>query len=307
MATTQELYIQSLLAQAAYANLAIGSISNTSSLIANANMTDAQATDFASKWKVVNQYTDLSGVGATVFQEISTGKKYLAIRGTEGLADLGADYILALGYPSYLNPQFVALRGVIQTWINNGTLGSGFSITGHSLGGYLATAIGTWFGTQTGGVYTYNAPGVGGISGNTLDAFRTAFGLGNTPLVNNLNNIRGTAGISLISGLGLQLSPPVMVETEFNLNPVMNHSIVNLTDSLAVQSTISKLDSTLSIATLNNYVKQAGNVEKSEQENTLDSLQRILGVVATTPTGDRKKLWENIIARVGRTRLQCAA
>jgi hypothetical protein len=60
-------------------------------------MTSAQATDFASKWTVVDQYSDASGVGATVFQEIATGTKYLAIRGTTptDIGDLNADYILA--------------------------------------------------------------------------------------------------------------------------------------------------------------------------------------------------------------------
>lgn len=296
MATIQELYTQSLLAQAAYANLVVGSISSTQSLRADASMALKQAEDFASKWTVVDQYSDASGVGATIFQEIATGKKYLAIRGTEpGLGDINADYILALGFPSFLNPQFIQLRGVVQGWIDNGKLNSGFSITGHSLGGYLATAVGTWFGAQTASVYTYNTPGIGGITGNVVDAFRTTFGLGNIPLISNLNNIRGTAGVSLISGLGLQLAPALMIETELNLNPFNNHSIINLTDSLAVQNTLAKLDATLSTTTLNKYIKEAGIVETEEQEITLDAVRKLLGNSSITTTGNRELLWTNII------------
>ena len=53
MATTYELYTQSLLAQAAYADLAIGPIVNTTSLIDDAGMAAAQANDFASAYNSI--------------------------------------------------------------------------------------------------------------------------------------------------------------------------------------------------------------------------------------------------------------
>ena len=181
MDTLPVLYTQSLLALAAYADLVPGA--PTIAALTRAGMSDRQAVDFISNWLVVAQYTDASGASATVFQEKSSGKRYLAIRGTESPGDFNADYILALGFPSYLNPQFIRLQTQVQTWLANGTLTNGFTIAGHSLGGYLATAIGTWFRSQSGPVFTYNAPGIGGPIGNALDAFRAAFGLGTMPLV----------------------------------------------------------------------------------------------------------------------------
>lgn len=184
MSQISQLYTQSLLAFAAYANLSKGIPKKE--YLKFVGMTENQATDFASNWTVVTQYTDASGVFATVFEENATGKRYLAIRGTESPGDINADYILAMGFPSYLNPQFVQLRSQVSQWLSNGTLTSGFSVSGHSLGGYLAAAIGTWFSGQSNGIYTYNAPGLGGLVGNALDVFRAAFGLSNTALVDQL-------------------------------------------------------------------------------------------------------------------------
>ena len=160
MATILEIVTQALLAQAAYAPLPIDS-THLDSLQKQGGMSEIQADDFIKKWRVVTQYSDSSGASATVFEERATGKRYLAIRGTESPGDFNADYILALGFPSYLNPQFIQLRSVVQTWIDDGTLGSGFTVTGHSLGGYLATALGTWFRNQVTDIYTYNGPGLG--------------------------------------------------------------------------------------------------------------------------------------------------
>jgi hypothetical protein len=77
----QELYIQSMLAEAAYADLQTGT-PNKQALI-DAGMGDAQANDFIKHWTVVDQYYDTSGISATVFQEVATGTKYLAIRGAQ--------------------------------------------------------------------------------------------------------------------------------------------------------------------------------------------------------------------------------
>jgi len=297
MATTQELYTQSLLAQAAYADLQAGRPDTNALQGGGDNMTLQQANDFAEKWTVVDQYTDASGVSATVFQEIAAGTKYLAIRGTTptDVGDINADYILATGIPSFLNPQYLQLSAAIDGWLSSGVLPNNFTVTGHSLGGYLAAALGSFYSANTSHVYTYNAPGLGGITGDAIDALRAALGLSDTALVSDITNVRGTAGVSLITGLGAQLAPPLMIETELNSNPLNNHSIVNLTDSLAVQNTLATLDATASTTTLNSMIKSSGNVETEEQENTLDALRKLLGDTETTPIGDREALWANMV------------
>lgn len=98
---------QAQLAFAAYFTLAPGMTRDDYELALRDDgdgMSPTQATIFASSWKVVDQYTDpVTGVSATIFQAVSGGPKYLAIRGTDGLDDIGADIDLAAGVPMELD------------------------------------------------------------------------------------------------------------------------------------------------------------------------------------------------------------
>ncbi|RCS56425.1 lipase family protein, partial [Parvibium lacunae] len=299
MATIQELYIQSLLAQAAYANLQIG-IPQQSSLRQDANMSVTQAAEFASQWRVVNQLNDASvtGVSATLFEEIATGKKYLAVRGTEftNVPDLLADYVLSNGFPSTMNLQYQKLKQTIDTWTANGTIPINFTVTGHSLGGYLASALAIDYGSRISATYTYNAPGVDGIFSPIVNVLRSALGVsGNAPLA-NLINVRGTAGWSAIAGVGNQLSPPLMVETETNINPVLHHSIVNLTDSLSLLNVFAQLDATLSVDAGNKIIAAASNQESAERERALDAIRKIIQGSTSIPTqiDNRENYYQNL-------------
>lgn len=230
MNTAIDYFVQSELALAAYATLSPG-LPDVLALQDNGKgMSQKQAEEFSSAYIVAAQYTDpTTGVSATVFQD-SAGKKYLAIRGTElAASDLTADGLLALGIPSALNPQFNALKTQIDTWLANGTLGTGFTVAGHSLGGYLAAAVKQSY-TQVTDAYLFNAPGVGGPLGNLADALTSAFGLNGTPS-SNIWNIRSSEGFPAISGLGYQLGTAISIQTEAAANPLDNHSIVGLTDA----------------------------------------------------------------------------
>jgi hypothetical protein len=142
MNSTVTYFEQAELALAAYSNLTQGmtDAAYKLALIGDGNgMSSAQASAFAAKWSVVAQSEDpLTDLSATVFQEVATGKRYLAIRGTEGVLDYVADYVIINGTPSLLNPQYQSLKTIVQNWLGNGTLTSNFTVTGHSLGGYLA-------------------------------------------------------------------------------------------------------------------------------------------------------------------------
>lgn len=63
MNTTNEYFKQAELAQAAYANLAIGELGDAAraALQDDAGMSTAQAQRFAEMWTVAAQYTDASG------------------------------------------------------------------------------------------------------------------------------------------------------------------------------------------------------------------------------------------------------
>ncbi len=289
---------QADLAFAAYATLAKG-VPDTSKLEA-IGMSSIQAVEFAKRWKVIDSVEFLNGAAATVFEEIGKpGVRYLAVRGTElGNADLLADEILALGFPSFVNPQFVALRGQIQAWMDSGTLPASFTIAGHSLGGYLAAAIGSWF--RSGSAYMYNAPGVGGVVGNAFDALKTALGLENMALVSDIYNFRGSEGISIITGLGAQLAPPTMIQIEAAFGGALgpgNHSVVRLADSFAVYALYASLSPSLDLEQIGSLLKAASSQSDLTLETALDALRlALLGKsVPRTPEGDRDKFYGHLL------------
>ena len=94
----------------------------------------------------VREHTFLNptGLSATVFENMTDGKRYLAIRGTESsdLSDILTDVIDigTLGTAEY-QAQYAALSAKVGAWLDDGTLQSGFTVTGHSLGGFLATNL----------------------------------------------------------------------------------------------------------------------------------------------------------------------
>ncbi len=117
MAKINDYLIQSELAMASYGSFSGNSIITTDLTDLSVGMSPTQATDFAEKWQVSAQYTDpVTGVSATVFEEIGSGAKHLAIRGTQPASanDIVADLLLAAGWPSDFNPQFIALKSHLE-------------------------------------------------------------------------------------------------------------------------------------------------------------------------------------------------
>ena len=114
----EALCTQSAFAQIAYATFKVTATDDDYLAALKTELTSDEAATFSKKWTVKAQFSgDKSGASATVFAD-STGKTYLAIRGTEpSLTDFLADGALALGVPKGLNPQFIALKGQITKWM----------------------------------------------------------------------------------------------------------------------------------------------------------------------------------------------
>lgn len=150
-------------------------------------MSPNQARDFAENWRVLDQYegrveetyTDEfgqdqtflnpTGLSVTAFENVNTGEQVVAIRGTTitDINDIVTDAIdlIALG-TSENQAQYAALSAKVQDWLDNGTLQSGFNVTGHSLGGFLATNLTFDYPTDIANTYIYYAPGLTGVLGD---------------------------------------------------------------------------------------------------------------------------------------------
>ena len=217
MSNINTYFVQSELAQAAYGTFFGQTIAINELTDSGANMSASQAIAFVAKWQVSAQHNDpFTGLSATVFEEKDTGFKHLAIRGFEPSAnDIVSATLLATGWPSNFNPQFLELKSHIQNvWMDDLDVlkDQDFIVTGHSLGGYLGEAVKSTF-PQATQAYLYNAPGVGTILGNVADALASVLGLSSVS-TNNVWNIRSSEGISFIAGLGYQLGTAVNIQTE---------------------------------------------------------------------------------------------
>lgn len=98
MATTQDYFAQSQLAFASYAVLAARTPSVATLSDERAGMSNAQARTFAENWAVIEQFSDSTGVLATIFQQvingIASGPKYVAIRPPYYESGSGGTYYL---------------------------------------------------------------------------------------------------------------------------------------------------------------------------------------------------------------------
>jgi hypothetical protein len=191
----------------------------------------AQARAFAADYRIVDQYDgkvahtyvdDLgveqratleTGLSVTLFERMADGHRMVAVRGSEigGLCHLQNGVLLALGVSKAV-PQLAAPKAKLRELLETGQLLPGLTVTGHSLGGFLATSLTAAFSSQIAKVHAYNAPGIGGIlasgvaTGLPYDQVRQVLQLlvvsmsGVDP--SKVTNVRTLRGIAPIAWLG---------------------------------------------------------------------------------------------------------
>lgn len=291
MSNVTTYFEQAQLALAAYSNLAPGMTRDDYELALRDDgkaMTPTQAAAFAAKWSVVAQYNDAAtSLSATVFQEIATGKHYLAIRGTDptDIGDLLADGgILLHGIPD-LSDQYQSLHAKVVEWQTNGVLPGAFTVAGHSLGGWLAEGLAVDFAASIEHTYVYNSPGLFGAGfGDLMQQINDALGTSflSVPTLANLTNIRASDGLSLIAGLGQPLSPPIGILIEDQTQPDIgdpaasrNHSQRALVDSLSLYALFAKIDPGASVDAITKIIESASAKNGDTLERTLDALRTL--------------------------------
>ncbi|MCU7837979.1 MAG: lipase family protein, partial [Candidatus Thiodiazotropha sp. (ex Troendleina suluensis)] len=319
MSNITDYFTQAELALAAYADLQPG-IPNIDRLQMDGDgMSLTQSEDFAKRWRVLDQhdgrveetYTDEfgqehtylnpTGLSVTAFENVSTGEQVVAIRGTTitDINDIVTDVIdlIALG-TSENQAQYAALSAKVQDWLDNGTLQSGFNVTGHSLGGFLATNLTFDYPTDIAHTYIYNAPGLTGVLGD----LRQAIALALSPVVEipttfpdvlPVSNIVATGDVA--SSLGLYITPPIVMSVETR-SPLGAHSMVRVTDALAIYNLFSAIDPNADLSNLTPILDAASNRGNESLESIIHSLSDLLINPIDVPIDQREPLYVAIQA-----------
>ena len=188
-----------------------------------------------------------------MFENLSTHERILSVRGTDDPYDIATDVISVAALGSTRNQgQYQSLRTKVQEWVASGVLPAHFSVTGHSLGGFLAIGLALEFPQLVEHAYLYNAPGIGGLTGRTSIAeIARAYHISGASVdPAKFTNLRAKPGTSLVAGLGEHPSPPILVEGEDHggwLVGTNNHSMKYLVDSLAIHDAFERLEGGASV------------------------------------------------------------
>ena len=301
MPKIHQFAIYSETALAAYALGLLPGADNSAAYTADkVKMTASQATEFNATYDVLQQSTPtINGFSAVLLQNRTTGEKVLAIAGTDpsSPADLITDLVNVGLYGTVLGmPQYASLESFYAQLVSTGKLGASeqVTVTGHSLGGFLAQAFTARHTNVVSAAYTYNAPGFGstelmlGFLGVTDAAGAAA----------KITNVHATDGLSITAGLGVMLGTSQPVRIEGDVSPLNNHSVVRLGDALAIFDTYARLQSNISMDQASSLFVASGTGDR-RQEDALDALRTVfIGSASNdsnkTATDDRDAFYNNL-------------
>ncbi|CUS31830.1 calcium-binding protein [Candidatus Nitrospira nitrificans] len=292
-------YEHAQLSDAAYANLSVGMPQDLYVQALKARgFGSLQATEFANRYAIVSTLNDSStGFSATLFQRNGTSEKILAIRGTNDIVDLLISD-LQIGLFGMAD-QYASLNMFYSQLIVEGKLLSTdtLTVTGHSLGGFLAQAFTVDHSLTVSHAYTYNAPGFGGVLINPFGSLGVAGASVPDSLIANII----AQGPSFVSSQGRQIGEPEHAFIETSLNPLTNHSVRSLVDALAFYDLMHQIDPTVSAPTVTTLLSTVSATATTSLETSLDALRKVFQRPTATPTpvGDRDAYYTNLIALRG--------
>ncbi|MBS0182663.1 MAG: putative Ig domain-containing protein [Nitrospira sp.] len=290
------LYEHAQLSDAAYADLTVGmSRGECEDALIARGFGSLQATEFANRYSIVSTYSDsATGFSATLFQRNGTNEKVLAIRGTDDIVDLLVSD-LQLGLLGMAN-QYESLNAFYLQLVTEGKLLSTdmLTVTGHSLGGFLAQAFTVDHPMIVTHTYTYNAPGFGGVLVNPFGSLSIA----GTSIPDSLITNIIAQGPSFVSSQGRQIGGPEYAFIETTLNPLTNHGVRSLVDALALYDLVARIDPTVAVSNVTDILNAASATAVASLETGLDALRRVFqgSTVTATPGGDRDAYYNNLLA-----------
>ncbi|MBX9849992.1 MAG: hypothetical protein K2X64_11905, partial [Rhodocyclaceae bacterium] len=188
--------------------------------------------------------------------------------------------------------------------------GAVVDFTGHSLGGHVAALVANIAAQNSTGVVgeivTYNAPGLNAIPNEILSWL--GINTWQTALVPTLN-IVGEGGLNVTAGLGVVYGPKQNIFIEHN-GPVSieNHSIVKLSDALALYDMFTRMVPVLSAAEFSVHINKITGILKATAsqadaslESSLDSLRNLFkdstaSTLVPTTLDNRDQYYENLLS-----------
>ncbi|MGH7602919.1 MAG: calcium-binding protein, partial [Gemmatimonadaceae bacterium] len=189
-------------------------------------------------------------------------------------------------------------------------------VVGHSTGGHLAMAFSTIFASTAAGTTVFNAPGFTDSETNQL-FFQKLGGAIPAEGAANITNVIADESLSVqtpfspIAGLHSRPGLPVNIAIENQWNsdepapflPALNHSIVDLTDSLAVFNLLGDLDPAFSVTNAASEAKYktilnlAAQGTAASYERIVDALRALLNIghdLLPVGNGQRERLYQAI-------------
>ncbi|MBY0271404.1 MAG: hypothetical protein K2X06_16230 [Burkholderiales bacterium] len=188
-------------------------------------------------------------------------------------------------------------------------------VTGHSLGGHLSMLFSTIYPMQTGQITVFNAPGYkdSPINRAFMEKLRGSIpqaGASNiTNVIADETNL-GAAQLNLVAGMHSKPGTVfgISIENQFNTDEPeppssLNHSIMVLTDSLAVYKLLADLnpasgDNEFTTADYKRVLNQVVQGTAGSYERIVDALQKLFAIGSTellsTGNGEREDLYKAI-------------
>ncbi|MDZ4142417.1 MAG: putative Ig domain-containing protein, partial [Methylotenera sp.] len=190
-----------------------------------------------------------------------------------------------------LENAIILFQHELQTDVGLGEISASTTInfTGHSLGGHVAAILAEMVANldssrSVGDILTYDAPGANAIPNEIINWFTPGTVTTTSGVLAKHVAIFGEAGLEVTSLLGQVNGNPQAFFIEDTSGFAANHSIVKLSDSLAMYDLLKKLSPSQSDSQTKLFLEQASNQGKESLEKTLDALRQTILGGNPTPT-----------------------